>query len=112
MFDEAVAAGFPTPETLEGWGDLKFEENARNCPWIDRKRKRLLDMVYCLVYFVDGKYDMYFSKNNWKLKALLPFVKFYKKIARFRLAYHFTAFPVEIWAKDLIYAIYYKPTKS
>jgi len=112
LFDEAVQAGFPVPKNLEEWGDLKFEENARNCPWIDRKRKRLLDMIYCLVYFVDNKYDMYFSNNNWKLKALLPFVNLYKKIARFRMAHHFMVLPIEVWAKNLFYAIYYKPNKS
>ena len=91
LFDEAVEGGFPMPETLEGWGDLKFEENAKNCPWIDSRRQKLLDMIYCMVYFVDNKYDMYFAENNWKLKALYPFIRLYKRIARFRLRHHLTA---------------------
>lgn len=112
LFDEAVAGGFPVPQTLEGWGDLKFEDNAKNCPWIDRKRQRLLDMIYCMVYFVDNKYDVYFAKNNWKTRLLYPFVMLYKSVARFRLKHHLTAFPIEVAAKNLFYRVYYRPTFS
>lgn len=110
LFDEAVAAGFPVPEDLEGWGDLKFEENARNCPWIDKRRQRLLDTIYCMIYFVDDKYDMYFAGNDWKLRAIHPLINVYKHVARFRLRHHLTGFPIEIWAKDLFYRLTYKPS--
>ena len=109
LYQEAVEAGFPVPETLDDWGDLKFEENAKNCPWIDKKRKNLLDMIYCMVYFVDNKYDIYFAKNSVALRIVQPFVTLYKPIARARLRYHITAFPLEKFVQDLIYKIYYKP---
>ncbi|MBF0364311.1 MAG: B12-binding domain-containing radical SAM protein [Oligoflexia bacterium] len=103
LFEEAVERGFPVPITLEGWGKLHFEDNAKNCPWIDKKRKKILDMIYFSVYFVDGKYDTYFAKNNWSLRLLKPAVSGYKSIAKLRLKYLFYHFPLELYAKDLFY---------
>lgn len=105
LFEEAVAAGYKAPQSLEEWGSQRFEDNARNCPWINAKRRRLLDMIYSMIYFVDNKYDMYIAGQNWFLKMMLPFVRTYKPIARARLRRHFTAFPVEVWAKNVIYKI-------
>lgn len=110
LYKEAVAHGFPEPQTLEEWGELRFEDNARNCPWIDRRRRRLLEMVYSMVYFVDSKYDMYIADSHWALKALYPVVKAYKPVARFRLRHHLTALPLEVMAKDLFYRLYYTPS--
>lgn len=112
LFDDAVANGFPIPTDLQGWGNLRFEENARNCPWVDKKRRDLLEMIYCTVYFVDKKYDVYFANNHWYLKVLQPFVAIYKPIARLRLAYHITALPIEIIAKNFFYKIFYKPSSN
>ena len=110
LFQEAVDAGFPVPETLDGWGDSRFEDNAANCPWIDNKRKKLLDMIYCMVYFVDNKYDTYFAKTRLRFRLLQPLVALYKPVARLRLRYHITILPLEIIVKDLIYRIFYTPT--
>ena len=109
LYDEAVEAGFPVPSTLDGWGEFKFEENAKNCPWIDKKTKTLLDMIYCMVYFVDNKYDAYFAKSHITFRLLQPLVFMYKPIARIRLRHHLTIFPLEIVLKDLIYNLFYKP---
>ncbi len=106
LFNEAVAAGFPEPTSVEGWAELRFEDNAQNCPWIDRKRSRLLNVIYCMIYFVDDKYDTYLAKNNYIFRLLLPFVRLYKYIAKFRLKYHITVFPVEVLVKNFIYGIY------
>jgi radical SAM superfamily enzyme YgiQ (UPF0313 family) len=103
LFQEAVKQGFQEPQSLEGWSALRFEDNAQNCPWIDKKRKRLLETVYCMVYFVDDKYDTYLASENSFLRALLPFARLYKPIAKLRLKNHITVFPVEIYAKNLIY---------
>lgn len=108
LFAEAVAAGFPEPKSLEAWGELRFEDNAANCPWIDGKRRRLLETIYCMIYFVDDKYDMYFANNSLILKIAQPFVSIYKRIARFRLKFHVTAIPVEIIAKNVFYKIFYR----
>lgn len=107
LYDLAVKNGFPEPHSLEDWGALRFEDNARNCPWIDARRRRLLDMVYSMIYFVDNKYDMYFAGNNMLLRAMFPLVRLYKHVARFRLRHHFTGLPIEVKAKDLFYRLYY-----
>ena len=112
LFDQAVEAGFPVPRTLEEWGDLRFEDNARKCPWIDARRRRLLETIYCMIYFVDAKYDMYFADSSPLLKALHPLVNLYKPVARFRLRHHVTALPLEIWAKDAFYALFYRAAKD
>lgn len=112
LFDVAVAAGFPVPTRLEEWGDLRFEDNAKKCPWITPDRRRLLEMIYCMIYFVDGKYDMYFANNNWLLKAIFPLIKLYKPLARFRLRHHVVALPLEVWAKDAFYRVFYRPSRG
>ncbi|HUU39619.1 MAG TPA: radical SAM protein [Desulfatiglandales bacterium] len=105
LFKKAVRHGFHEPNSLEEWSVLHFEDNAQNCPWIDKKRRRLLDTLYSMIYFVDNKYETYIAKHNLFFKALVPLVQLYKPIARLRLRRHITAFPVEILAKDLIYRL-------
>lgn len=105
LFREAVQLGFPEPQSLEAWGELRFEDNAKNCPWIDAQRKRLLDTIYCMIYFVDKKYEMYFAKAKMLFKILLPLVWLYRPMAKMRLKHCFTAFPIEIFAKNLFYKI-------
>lgn len=106
LYDEAVKNGFPAPRSLREWSELRFEDNSANCPWIDKKRKRLLDTIYCVVYFVDNKYETYFTKSGILLKLLVPIVKLYKPIAKFRLRRHITALPVEIIAKNAFYKMF------
>lgn len=105
LFKEAVAMGFSEPQSLEAWGALRFEDNAKNCPWIDAKRRRLLDTIYCMIYFVDKKYEMYFASDKTLFKTLLPLVWLYRPIAKMRLKHCFTAFPIEIIAKNLFYKL-------
>ncbi len=105
LYDTAKKHGFKEPDSLEGWSRMQLENNARNCPWISPQRLRLLNVIYTMIYFVDRKYDIYFAQNNSKLRALLPFIKLYRRIARFRLRYHFTFLPFEVWAKDLFYKV-------
>lgn len=107
LYKEAVKQGFSEPENLEDWGALHFEDNALNCPWIDRERRKLLDMVYSMIYFIDNKYETYIANHKPILRALLPFVKLYKPLARLRLKHHLTVFPIEVAAKNLIYRYLY-----
>ncbi|MBF0209147.1 MAG: B12-binding domain-containing radical SAM protein, partial [Oligoflexia bacterium] len=60
LFQEAIKNGFRAPLKLEGWSKMQLESNSANCPWIDKKRQRLLNMIYSTVYFIDKKYEMYF----------------------------------------------------
>lgn len=105
LYLEAVKQGFPEPQSLEQWGALRFEDNARNCPWIDKRRRRLLDMAYSMIYFVDNKYETYIAGHNRLLRALLPLVKLYRPIARYRMRHHVTALPLEVMAKNIFYRL-------
>lgn len=105
LFEEAVKSGFRPPTTLNEWGSRRFEDNASNCPWIDSERRKLLDMIYSMIYFVDSKYDNYIAGHKWYLKILQPFVRAYKPIARFRLRHHFTALPIEVACNKLLYKL-------
>ncbi len=85
-------------------GDLRTM--LRTVHGLIKKRKRLLDTIYCMIYFVDNKYDMYISSHKPYLKALMPLVMVYKHIAKMRMKYHITAFPIEIFGKkNMIYRI-------
>jgi radical SAM superfamily enzyme YgiQ (UPF0313 family) len=110
LFEEAVKCGFPRPNSLQEWAELRFEDNAANCPWIDKKRRRLLDTIYCMVYFVDNKYEIYLAKHNALLRMLIPLVKLYRPLARMRLNHHLTVLPLEIAGKNLTYRILDKST--
>lgn len=105
LYEAAKASGFPEPATLEGWASMQLENNARNCPWIDRKRRRLLDMIYTMIYFADRKYEVYFAGQSWLHRVLVPLVKLYRPVCRARLRHHITALPVEVWAKDVFYRL-------
>ncbi|MBF0103106.1 MAG: B12-binding domain-containing radical SAM protein [Desulfobacterales bacterium] len=108
LFEDAVKSGFREPKTLSEWGELRFEDNAQHCPWITKQKRLLLDMIYSTVYFVDNKYETYIANHNHLLKILTPLVKVYRKIATIRLKYHITAFPLDIYAKNIIYMLLYK----
>lgn len=103
LYEVAKQHGFPEPQTLDGWAEMQLENNARNCPWISPRRKRLLDMIYTMIYFVDRKYEVYFSGQSWLHRLLAPLVKLYRPLCRARLKHHITALPVEVWAKDVFY---------
>lgn len=106
LFDLATAAGFEAPKSLEEWGDARFEDNAQNCPWITPDRNKLLQMIYSAIYFVDDKYETYIAKHNFLLKVLVPFVKLYKPIAKWRLRHHIKAFPIEVATQKLVYRLF------
>jgi len=103
LYETARQHGFVEPSTLDGWAEMQLENNARNCPWISRKRRRLLDMIYTMVYFADRKYEIYFGRRSLLHRMLIPFVKLYRPLCRARLKHHITALPLEVWAKNAFY---------
>lgn len=103
LFDFAVKQGFVPPTNLEGWSRFRLESNAENLPWIDKKRKSLLDVIYFTVYFVDNKYESFILRENLFNRLVYPLVLLYKVLAKARFTYHLTALPLDIYAKDLFY---------
>ncbi|MBI4403329.1 MAG: B12-binding domain-containing radical SAM protein [Deltaproteobacteria bacterium] len=105
LYEEAIHHGFREPTTLETWNQMRLETNSKNCPWIDRRRRRLLNTIYTCVYFVDRKYEVYFLNQGIVQKVLYPLVRLYRPFARFRLKHLFSTFPLEIYLKDFFYFI-------
>lgn len=103
LFDLAVKQGFNPPTSLDGWAKFRLESNAENLPWIDRRRKLLLDVIYFTVYFIDRKYENFIMRENLFNRLVYPLVVLYKCLAKLRFKYHFTAFPLDIYLKDLFY---------
>jgi anaerobic magnesium-protoporphyrin IX monomethyl ester cyclase len=103
LFDLAVEKGFVPPTTLDQWAKFRLESSAENLPWIDKKRKLLLDVIYFTVYFIDRKYENFIMRENYFNRVVYPLVLIYKGLARLRFTYHFTALPVDIYLKDGFY---------
>jgi len=103
LFDLAVEKGFIPPTNLETWSRFRLESNAENLPWIDKRRKSLLDMIYFTVYFVDNKYENFIMKENIFNRLVYPLVLLYKILAKYRFKHHFTGFPLDIIMKDSFY---------
>ncbi|MZH02044.1 MAG: B12-binding domain-containing radical SAM protein [Nitrospinae bacterium] len=103
LFDTAVEHGFDPPTNLETWAGFRLESNAENLPWIDKKRKNLLDMIYFTVYFVDRKYENFIMRENIFNRIVYPLVLLYKVLAKYRFKHHFTCFPLDIILKDSFY---------
>ena len=103
LFDFAVENGFSSPEDLDSWSRFRLESNAENLPWIDSKRKTLLDVIYFTVYFVDRKYENFIMRENWFNRLIYPLILVYKVVARIRFYRHVTLFPLDILAKDVFY---------
>jgi len=103
LFHTAVEHGFDPPTNLETWAKFRLESNAENLPWIDKRRKSLLDMIYFTVYFVDRKYENFIMSENLFNRMVYPLVLVYKLLAKYRFRNHFTGFPIDILLKDSFY---------
>jgi len=95
LFDLTLKYGLKPPETLEGWIDFDQSEFAHHSPWLTKKRKKLLDMLYVTTIFIDRKVSSLFVSKNLKYRLLRIIALLYKPIAKFRLKNHFIIFFIE-----------------
>jgi len=51
MFDDAVAAGYHAPESLDQWAGVSFHD--LDLPWIARRKSRRLERASLSTYFLD-----------------------------------------------------------
>ena len=102
MYRDAVAGGFPPPESLEEWIDFDQEDSSKLCPWVDGRSKRQIDMMTFTVYFVDPKFQIYFSNDSLLHRLIRLAARLYRPIARFRLKRHFARFPIEMKLKNAL----------
>ena len=102
MYRDAVARGFSAPESLEEWIDFDQEDSSKLCPWVDGRSKRQIDMMTFTVYFVDPKFQIYFSNDSLLHRLIRLAARLYRPIARFRLKRHFARFPIEMKLKNAL----------
>lgn len=96
LFDLAIEHGLQAPDDLEGWIDFDESDCAKNNPWIDPERKRLLDTLYLTGFFIDHKFQTHFTGNSLKSRMLRHVAAFYRPLARLRFKNCFTAMPIEL----------------
>jgi radical SAM superfamily enzyme YgiQ (UPF0313 family) len=102
LFNLSLKHGLKSPQTLEQWIEFDESDCAKNNPWIDARRKRLLDTLYFTGFFIDNKFHEHFTGNNWKNWAVRQIAAIYRPVAKFRFKNRFTGIPVEVAAKRLM----------
>jgi radical SAM superfamily enzyme YgiQ (UPF0313 family) len=102
LFDLAITHGLIPPNKLEDWVGFDQGTFATNSPWLTKKRKALLDMLYISTLFIDTKITSLFNSDSIKYRFLRLAAFIYRPFARLRLKYHFTAFFIEGCLKSII----------
>jgi radical SAM superfamily enzyme YgiQ (UPF0313 family) len=102
LFTLSMQHGLKPPENLEGWIDFDESDCAKNNPWIDSQRKRLLDTLYFTGFFIDNKFQMHFTGDSLRNCMFRYLAAAYRPIAKLRFKHGFTAIPVELALKRLI----------
>lgn len=80
MFEQAVAAGFRPPASLEGWGQFSFEGGRESTFAIGSEEPDFYERLYVATLFNDRKVDEYTVPRPVRLAA-----KLYRPIAQLRL---------------------------
>lgn len=96
LFKLSVKHGLEPPRDLEGWIDFDESDCAKNNPWIDPKRKRLLDTLYFTGFFIDHKFHEHFTGHSLRNILFRHIGAFYRPVATFRFKHRLTAVPVEL----------------
>jgi radical SAM superfamily enzyme YgiQ (UPF0313 family) len=102
LFALSVEHGLKPPQNLEGWIDFDESDCAKNNPWIDSHRKRLLDTLYFTGFFIDNKFQTHFTGDSLRNRMFRFLAVAYRPLARIRFKYGITAIPVELALKRLI----------
>lgn len=105
LFDIAIQYGFEPPTSLEGWTKFDPSNFAKNLPWLDKKRMKLLDLIYISAWFIDNKISWNFTSNEMFWKVFRGLSAMYRPLARARMKYHITALPVEYPARKIFFNV-------
>jgi radical SAM superfamily enzyme YgiQ (UPF0313 family) len=90
MFDDAVAAGFTPPTSLEGWSRFSYEGSGDSLP-IGSEKPAFYERLYLTTLFNDRKVDEYTVPPLTRLAARL-----YRPIAQMRLKHLYFDFMPEM----------------
>lgn len=98
LYNLAKEYGFKEPTELEQWIDFDQGDSAKNCPWINKDRQKLMDMLYFTSFFIDKKM-MHLNSKRLRFTLFRMLSNTYRPVARFRFKNHLTAFPIEVMLK-------------
>lgn len=101
LYNLSLKYGLQPPQTLEEWTEFDESDCAKNNPWIDLKRKRLLDTLYFTGFFIDNKFHEHFTGSSFRNRIVRQIATLYRPVAKFRFKNRLTVFPVELAAKRL-----------
>jgi anaerobic magnesium-protoporphyrin IX monomethyl ester cyclase len=87
VYGQAVAAGMQFPTSLEGWG--KFEWSKADLPWLDGKKRRMLESFHLFPTLISSEIKV--AESGW-MRFLF---RLYRPIARWRVRHLFFGLPVE-----------------
>lgn len=100
LYDVACQNGFKPPNSLEKWGDYRFNE-VDNLPWIPLERRRLLKTISLLTRF-DFVSENYRGAGILENKKLLRVAhRILWKFANIRWKHKFFSVPIEWGIVDL-----------
>jgi len=88
LFNLAIKYGYQHPQDLIGWSDFNIK-NTRNRPWLDSKRKQLIEMLLFCSPFLEDK-RLFDSSPIHFLSAL------YRPIAKQRIKNLYYGIPLDI----------------
>lgn len=103
LFELAKKYGFKEPDSLEKWADFDQMDCSKNTPWVDKERKKLLDMLYFTGFFVDKKMNTHLNSKKIGFTLFRMLSNSYRPVARFRFKNHLTVFPVEVKLKNIYF---------
>jgi len=95
LYDLAIENDYIPPESASEWGTHELE-NASPLPWVDKKMKKLMDLMLIGSYFVDRKASKVASGNTWVEKCVRAIDILYGPIGRWRMRTGNTAFFFEM----------------
>jgi len=103
LFELAKKHGFKEPNSLKEWADFDQMDCAKNHPWIDKKRKKLLDMLFFTGFFLDRKMNTHLNSKKIGFTLFRALTNTYRPLAKFRFKNHITAFPIEVALKNVYF---------
>jgi magnesium-protoporphyrin IX monomethyl ester (oxidative) cyclase len=95
LYDLAVEHNYIPPETASEWAEHEVE-HASPLPWVDKKMKKLMDLMLIGSYFVDRKATKVASGDTVIEKCVRLIDRIYGPIGRWRMRTGNTAFFFEL----------------
>lgn len=107
FFNMAVEHGFKKPQSLEGWGNLRFEDWLEKYPsWLSKKDIKEIETISFVSYFANKNVFYKFTRSLFKILFLL-----YYPFAGFRFRKKFFYFCIELKIRNFLFNLMDKLSK-